>query len=117
MLDHGAKPEIASGLLDPWAALVAELARQPNVSCKFSGLVTEAGQDWTAARIAPYALRLLEGFGAERLMFGSDWPVCTLAASYEEVFELARELLGPQLSPSELDGVFGTNAARWYGLR
>jgi L-fuconolactonase len=116
VLDHGAKPEIAAGKLEPWAALVAELARQPNVTCKFSGLVTEAGPEWTAAAIAPYGRRLLESFGADRLMFGSDWPVCTLAASYGEVAGLARELLSQELSPSELDQVFGANAARFYGL-
>lgn len=117
VLDHGAKPPIAAGLTEPWSALVGELARMPNVACKLSGLVTEAGPDWTPARIGPYADQLLSCFGPERLMFGSDWPVCTLAAPYREVVGLARELLAPHLSPAEQDAVFAGNAARHYGLR
>ena len=116
VLDHGAKPDIASGQLEPWSSLVADLARRPNVTCKLSGLVTEAGSGWTVPRIVPYAARLLECFGPGRLMFGSDWPVCTLAASYGEVLALAREALGDQLSPAELDAVFAGNAITTYGL-
>lgn len=116
VLDHGGKPEIWSGELEPWSGLIAELASRPNVVCKFSGLVTEAGPEWTAERIAPYADWLLRCFGSERLMFGSDWPVCTLAASYAEVVALARDLLGPHLSATEMDDVFGGNATRFYGL-
>jgi L-fuconolactonase len=117
VLDHGAKPPIASGQLEPWSSLVAELARRPNVTGKLSGLVTEAGSGWTAARIAPYADWLLECFGPARLMFGSDWPVCTLAASYGEVLALARELLRGRLAPPELDAVFAGNAITTYGLK
>jgi L-fuconolactonase len=117
VLDHGAKPPIAAGRLEPWSALVGELARMPNVVCKLSGLVTEAAPGWTPALIAPYADRLLSCFGPSRLIFGSDWPVCTLAASYPEVVALARELLAPHLSPAEQDAVFAGNAARHYGLR
>ena len=116
VLDHGGKPEIWSGELEPWSGLIAELASRPNVFCKFSGLVTEAGPGWTAGRIAPYADWLLGCFGSERLMFGSDWPVCTLAASYAEVLALARDLLGPHLSATEMADVFGGNATRFYGL-
>jgi L-fuconolactonase len=116
VLDHGAKPDIASGRIEPWSGLVAELARRPNVMCKLSGLVTEAGPGWTAAQIAPYADRLLECFGPGRLMFGSDWPVCTLAASYGEVLALAREVLGDHLAPAERDAVFAGNAVTAYGL-
>ncbi|HWF82414.1 MAG TPA: amidohydrolase family protein [Streptosporangiaceae bacterium] len=116
VLDHGGKPEIWSGELEPWSGLIAELASRPNVVCKFSGLVTEAGHEWTAERIAPYADWLLRCFGSERLMFGSDWPVCTLAASYAEVVALARDLLGAHLSATEMADVFGGNATRFYGL-
>jgi L-fucono-1,5-lactonase len=116
VLDHGAKPDIASGHLEPWSGLVAELARRPNVMCKLSGLVTEAGPGWAAAQIAPYADRLLECFGPDRLMFGSDWPVCTLAASYGEVLALAREVLGDHLALAERDAVFAGNAVIAYGL-
>ena len=116
VLDHGGKPEIWSGELEPWSGLIAELASRPNVVCKFSGLVTEAGDEWTAERIAPYADWLLRCFGSERLMFGSDWPVCTLAASYAGVVALARDLLGAHLSAAEMDAVFSGNARRVYGL-
>jgi L-fucono-1,5-lactonase len=114
VLDHGAKPPIAGGALQPWAGQIAALAARPNVACKFSGLVTEAAPDWRAEHIAPYAGVLLDSFGPERLIFGSDWPVCTLRASYAEVMGLARELLAGQLSPAELDAVLGGNAARAY---
>jgi L-fuconolactonase len=116
VLDHGGKPEMWSGELEPWSGLIAELASRPNVACKFSGLVTETGPQWSAERIAPYADRLLGCFGSERLMFGSDWPVCTLAASYAEVVALARDLLGAHLSETEVDDVFSRNATRFYGL-
>lgn len=117
VLDHGAKPEIAAGLFEPWAGLIGELAQRPNVTCKLSGLVTEAGPGWTPETFAPYVDRLLECFGPGRLMFGSDWPVCTLAASYHEVITLARTLLDARLSASEMDAVFGANAVAAYGLR
>jgi L-fuconolactonase len=116
VLDHGAKPPIASGRLEPWSGLVAELARRPNVTGKLSGLVTEAAPGWTAAQIAPYADWLLDCFGPSRLMFGSDWPVCTLAASYGEVLALAREALSGRLAPAELGAVFAGTAITTYGL-
>jgi L-fuconolactonase len=116
VLDHGAKPEIAAGSTQPWTKLVEELSRRPNVSCKLSGLVTEAGPGWTAGQVAPYVTQLLESFGPRRLMFGSDWPVCLLAASYADVFGLARELLTGVLSQSEIDAVLGESAIRHYRL-
>jgi L-fuconolactonase len=117
VLDHGGKPAIGAGLVEPWARQVAELAGRPNVTCKLSGLVTEAGPGWEPAQIAPYAGWLLDCFGPGRLMFGSDWPVCTLAATYGQVVALARALVGGRLSPAETDAVFGQNAAGVYGLR
>jgi L-fuconolactonase len=116
VLDHGGKPDIAHGRLEPWASLVAELAAQPNVACKLSGLVTEAGPGYSAARISPYAGRLIEAFGPDRLMFGSDWPVCTLAASYGEVLDLAVALLAGRLGSAGMDAVLGGNAVRIYRL-
>jgi L-fuconolactonase len=116
VLDHGGKPDIAHGRLEPWGSLVAELARQPNVACKLSGLVTEAGPGHSIAQIGPFAGRLIEAFGPDRLMFGSDWPVCTLAASYGEVLDLAVALLAGRLGPAGTDGVLGGNALRIYGL-
>jgi L-fucono-1,5-lactonase len=116
VLDHGAKPDIASGSLEPWASLIGELAARPNAYCKVSGLVTEAGADWRPAQIAPYVDHLLNCFGPARLIFGSDWPVCTLAADYGEVVALARETLGRRLGPAEIDAVFAANAVAAYRL-
>ncbi|HEX4061649.1 MAG TPA: amidohydrolase family protein [Streptosporangiaceae bacterium] len=116
VLDHGGKPDIAAGALEPWAGLVSGLAARPNVVCKLSGLVTEAGPGWTATRIAPFTGHLLDCFGPGRLMFGSDWPVCTLAASYHQVMDLARTTLDGRLSPPEQAAVFGGNAVTAYRL-
>ncbi len=116
ILDHGAKPEIAAGRIEPWAGLVGTLAGLPNVACKLSGLVTEAGIGWSTADFVPYVDRLLESFGPGRLIFGSDWPVCTLAAGFPEVIALARATLGGRLSQGETDAVFGANAVSFYGL-
>jgi L-fuconolactonase len=116
VLDHLSKPPIASGELEPWATALRELAAEPNVFCKLSGMVTEANQDsWTVADLRPYAQTALEAFGPDRIMFGSDWPVCLLAASYDEVAEAALELTA-QLSPDERAQVFGGAAARAYRL-
>lgn len=115
VLDHGGKPEIAAGRTEPWAGLIGELARLPNVTCKVSGLVTEAGPGWDTADFRPYVDRLLASFGPGRLMLGSDWPVCTLAASYHDVMALARATLDG-LSRRELDAVFGASAAAAYRL-
>jgi L-fuconolactonase len=116
VLDHGAKPPIASGVLEPWASQIGDLAARPNVSCKVSGLVTEAGPGWRPPRIGPYLDHLVDAFGPGRLMFGSDWPVCTLAASYAEVAALARNALAGRLGPAELDAVFRANAISVYRL-
>jgi L-fuconolactonase len=86
VIDHLAKPPVAAGELEPWAERMAPFAELEHVACKVSGLVTEADwARWKPADLAPYLERALEWFGEERLLFGSDWPVCTLAASYEEV--------------------------------
>lgn len=116
VLDHAAKPAIAAGSLEPWAGQLAALARLPNVACKLSGLVTEARwDDWDADRIRPYADHVLGVFGPERVMFGSDWPVCRLAASYVQVRQLA-ETLAAGLSPGEREAVFHRTAADAYRL-
>jgi L-fuconolactonase len=115
-LDHLGKPPIASGTLEPWATHVRALAALPNTVCKLSGMVTEADLDsWTLDDLRPYADTVLETFGPDRLMFGSDWPVCSLAATYGEVMSAARELTAG-LSISERDDVFGGTAIRTYGL-
>jgi L-fuconolactonase len=116
VLDHAAKPRIASGERQPWESLLRYLAAWPHVACKLSGLVTEADwQTWSADDIRPYADVVLSAFGPRRVMFGSDWPVCELVAGYGEVLALARELCG-RLSEAESAAVFGDTAADWYRL-
>ena len=118
VVDHLAKPRIREGAMEPWAGDLAALARHPNVACKVSGLVTEA--DWTAwtpAQLVPYVAHAAEVFGPERLLFGSDWPVCLLAAGYAEVVAAATEALGRAgLGPAEREAVLGANARRLYRL-
>ncbi|MFF7196249.1 amidohydrolase family protein [Streptomyces sp. NPDC008079] len=116
VLDHGAKPPVGGGGWEPWAASMTELSALPNVSCKLSGLVTEADwHRWRVADVLPYARHLLAAFGPDRLLFGSDWPVCTLAADYSSVVALAEAALSP-LTPAARDAVLGRNAARLYAL-
>jgi L-fuconolactonase len=116
VLDHIAKPPIASGGREPWASLIAELATAPNVFCKLSGMVTEADPaGWTVDDLRPYADVVLQEFGASRVMFGSDWPVCLLAADYGRVVATARELTAG-LSATEREAVFGGTAVRAYRL-
>lgn len=116
VLDHISKPPIATGDLEPWASGLRELASYPNVSCKLSGMVTEASwTDWTVDDLRPYADIVLDAFGPDRVMFGSDWPVCLLAASYDEVVAAA-ETLTANLTASERDSVFGNTARRTYNL-
>ncbi|HWM05538.1 MAG TPA: amidohydrolase family protein [Actinophytocola sp.] len=116
VLDHAGKPPVASGVLEPWAGAVTELARRPNVSCKLSGLVTEASwASWQTADLAPYAAHVLDRFGPDRVLFGSDWPVCELAATYEQVVAAA-ETLTAELSEAEQAAVFGGTARRVYGV-
>jgi L-fuconolactonase len=116
VLDHAGKPPISQGPWEPWASESASLAERPNVYCKLSGMVTEA--DWTQWRVGHlrrYAEHVLDSFGPERLMFGSDWPVCELAASYQVVRDAAMSLTGP-LSDAERLEVFQLTAARAYPL-
>lgn len=116
VLDHLGKPPIASGELEPWATRVRALAALPNTVCKLSGMVTEADpKSWTVGDLAPYADTVLEAFGPSRLMFGSDWPVCTLAATYAQVLE-ATDQLTAGLSGSEREDVLAGTATRVYGL-
>ena len=116
VLDHCGKPPIASGEIESWRTQMIELARFDNVAVKLSGLVTEATVTrWRVDDIRPYAEVVLSCFGARRVMFGSDWPVCLLAATYPEVIDLARTL-SVGLSPGEIDWVFGGTARTWYGL-
>ncbi|MGH3716169.1 MAG: amidohydrolase family protein [Micromonosporaceae bacterium] len=115
VLDHAGKPPIAAGGLDPWREHLTALAAHPNVACKLSGLATEAGPEWTVADLAPYADHVLEAFGADRVMAGSDWPVCLLRGSYGEIERAHRELVA-SLTAAESAQVMGGTAARWYRL-
>jgi L-fuconolactonase len=116
VLDHAGKPPIASGELGDWTTAIRAFAARPNTVCKLSGLVTEAGPGALPAAFAGVADVILSAFGAERIMFGSDWPVCLLASDYARVVELARALV-TGLSDAERTAVFASTAARVYGLR
>jgi L-fuconolactonase len=113
VVDHAAKPRIAAGSWDAaWEQALAPMADHPNVTCKLSGLVTEADwKGWSPEQLEPYVNKVLEWFGPERCMFGSDWPVCLLAASYKEVVEAMQTLVGDDAN------VFGETATRVYRLR
>jgi L-fuconolactonase len=118
VVDHLAKPRVREAVTAPWAARLRMLAGLPNVSCKVSGLVTEADwNEWTPGHLMPYVRHAVDAFGPGRLLFGSDWPVCLLAASYAEVFGAAAETLERAgLDQTEREAVFGANALRTYRL-
>lgn len=115
ILDHAAKPLLASGQLEPWRRDLAELAMRPNVWCKLSGLVTEAGPGWTIDTLRPVVRDLLDRFGPGRLLFGSDWPVLDLAGSYQGWWDLVTRFLEP-LSPVERALVLGGTARVAYRI-
>ena len=117
VLDHLAKPEVRRGEIRSWEAGLRALAACPNVWCKLSGLVTEADWGaWTPAQLRPYLDVAFECFGAGRLMIGSDWPVCTLAADYARVMAVVSEYVADRPA-AERDGVLGGNAARLWNLQ
>ena len=116
VLDHIGKPAIRDGRLRPWANDIRKLARFDNVACKISGMVTEADwESWKPKQLVPYMETVLEAFGHERVMIGSDWPVCTVAATYEEVMETAYDFVG-RLSASEQEAIWAGNAQRIYAI-
>lgn len=116
VLDHLSKPPIATDEREPWASWLRELATLPNVVAKLSGLVTEADWvRWTPNQLRPYVETALEAFGPDRLMFGSDWPVCLLASSYQCWVDAAREVLDA-LSVAEREAIFSGTAHRIYQL-
>ena len=115
VVDHISKPVIGEPL-EPWTTQLRELATLPNVTCKLSGMVTEASwTNWKPTDLQPYADYVLDAFTPGRVMFGSDWPVCLLAASYAEVVETA-ETLTASLTPAEREAVFTTTATNTYKL-
>jgi L-fuconolactonase len=116
VINHLAKPYIAAGEIDTWAKNIRAFAAFPNVYCKISGMVTEADwRHWTNAQFFPYMEVVLEAFGTYRLMFGSDWPVCLVAASYDAVVNTTRQFL-KDLSEKEREAIWYKNAERFYRL-
>lgn len=115
VIDHAAKPLIARGELQPWKDDIARLAALPQVHCKLSGMVTEASPQWTTADLQPYADHVLEFFGAQRVIWGSDWPVLDLAADYGRWIETSNQLLA-SLDEQERKQVLGLNAQRFYRI-
>ncbi len=113
VIDHGAKPDLVTGDLAAWRDGMSALAAHPRLTCKLSGLVTEAGPDWTLETLRPVVEHLLATFGPERLIFGSDWPVVTLHASYAQWIEAAEALLF-DLPEAQRAAVFGGNAQKLY---
>ncbi len=115
VIDHAAKPRIASGELDPWRGHIAALAALPNVYCKLSGMVTEAKAHWQESHLAPYAHHVLDIFGAKRVMWGSDWPVLLVAGAYERWLAAASALTA-HLSFTDRESIFYLTAIDFYGL-
>jgi L-fuconolactonase len=116
VIDHLGKPNIKDHRLDEWLPGFRAAAAFPNIYCKLSGLITEADwRHWQPADLKPYVQTALECFGPERLLFGSDWPVCQLAGSYQQVHEGMLDALGP-LSESDREAIFGGTARRFYGV-
>lgn len=117
VVDHISKPEIKNRKLDRWSTLMARVAKHENVFCKLSGMITEADhKTWTPDDLRPYVEHVLKSFGVDRVMFGSDWPVCLLAGSYDQVAAALQAVLKPHLDKRGETAVFGNNAARFYKL-
>lgn len=116
VVDHLAKPSIASRQFEPWATDLAAVARIPNLWCKLSGMITESDwRNWTSADFKPYIDHVIKHFGFDRIMFGSDWPVCMLAGTYEQTLKSVDENLG-KISGSQRTKIFGENAKIFYRL-
>lgn len=117
VIDHIAKPYIKDGFFEGWAILMKEVAKSENVSCKLSGMITEADfNSWTPKQISPYMDLVLSAFGSDRVMFGSDWPVCLVAGEYAEVKQLVTDFIS-KLSLIEQSKIMGTNAIQFYNLK
>lgn len=113
VIDHGAKPDISGGRFDDWANDIAVIAKESGAYCKLSGLLTEAGKDCSIADLAPYVAHLLEHFGPERLVWGSDWPVLTMASSYETWMEMTASLIRDERAR---EAVLGSNSLDLYRI-
>ena len=118
VIDHIAKPEIRAQEFEPWKSMIRELAQHKNLYCKLSGMVTEARHDlWKPEDLRPYIEHVVECFGPDRVMYGSDWPVCLLAGSYDQVIGVLESILNPRLDNASLEAIYGDNAARFYKLK
>ena len=116
VLDHIAKPKISQGVDATWKRNMEELAKCPNVYCKISGMVTECdGFEWTNADFRPFLDTVVETFGSDRMMYGSDWPVCLLAADYQQQMEIVSSYMS-SFTSEEQNGFWGKNAIECYGL-
>ncbi len=115
VIDHGGKPAIGDRDWEPWASEIAELAAYPNVVCKLCGLVTEAGSGWSPHALGAYVDHLLETFGPQRLLWGSDWPVVNLAGGYHRWARASDQLLA-RLPEADRSAIYGDNARQFYGL-
>jgi L-fuconolactonase len=116
VLDHVGKPDVRAGLMEPWRSDIARLAKRPNVFCKLSGLTTQADHEsWTEEQIRPYLLHAIDAFGPSRCMYGSDWPVVTLASTYARWLELVLDVVS-DLTTADRHCVMSATAATAYGL-
>ena len=117
VIDHIAKPYIKDGFFEGWAVMMREIAKHQNVYCKISGMITEADyKTWTPEQVHPYMKLVLESFGASRVMYGSDWPVCLVAGNYSMVKALVTDFI-TDLSQEEQNAIMGKNAAKFYNLK
>ena len=116
VIDHIAKPYIKDGYFEGWATMMTAIGKHENVSCKMSGMVTEADFNiWTPEQIHPYMDTALEAFGSKRILFGSDWPVCLVAGNYSKIKKLTTDFIS-QLSQIEQNSIMGNNAIEFYNL-
>jgi len=117
VIDHIGKPQISEQVVSPWQEWVTEVAQYPQVYCKLSGMVTEGNiSDWVESDFSFYVKHVTKAFGLKRVMFGSDWPVCLLAASYDQTVGILLNNLPNELTNQQLDDIFGNNAIRFYQL-
>tara|TARA_B110000196_G_scaffold308017_1_gene308245 strand:+ start:1432 stop:2259 length:828 start_codon:yes stop_codon:yes gene_type:complete len=116
VIDHIAKPYIKDGYFEGWATMMTAIGKHENVSCKMSGMATEADFNiWTPEQIHPYMDTVLEAFGSKRILFGSDWPVCLVAGNYSKIKKLTTDFIS-QLSKIEQNSIMGNNAIEFYNL-
>lgn len=113
VIDHCLKPQIRDDAFDDWAAAMSRIAEETNACCKLSGIVTESNADWTPDTLRPYAMHIIESFGADRVMWGSDWPVVNMASSYEDWHLIASSFIPDE---TDRDKILGGTAAKFYRI-